>query len=404
MEEQELIDKIVKGKLKFHELDKYVERSIAVELRRHALEILTGEKLINISKFSLDIERAEKANIENLIGVAQVPMGVAGPLQVRGDYASGSYYIPLATTEGALVASVNRGCSAINRSGGALSFILHDGMARAPVLKARNIAHARDALEFINHNRARVKEIAESTSRFLTLADIQSWLIGRNLFMRFVYKTGDAMGMNMATIATDAVIKFLESELGLEHVSLSGNVCVDKKPSALNLLMGRGKTVISEVLLSREAVTEVLKTTPEAMVELVYRKCWIGSALAASYGFNAQFANVIAALFIATGQDAAHVVEGSQGFTTAELTTEGDLLCSVTIPSLQVGTVGGGTALGTQKEALAMLGVQGSGNPPGANASKFAEIAAAAVLAGEISLIGALSARHLAEAHQRLNR
>ncbi len=404
MEEQELIDKIVKGELKFHELDKYVERSIAVELRRHALEILTGEKLINISKFSLDIERAEKANIENLIGVAQVPMGVAGPLQVRGDYASGSYYIPLATTEGALVASVNRGCSAINRSGGALSFILHDGMARAPVLKARNIAHARDALEFINHNRARVKEIAESTSRFLTLADIQSWLIGRNLFMRFVYKTGDAMGMNMATIATDAVIKFLESELGLEHVSLSGNVCVDKKPSALNLLMGRGKTVISEVLLSREAVTEVLKTTPEAMVELVYRKCWIGSALAASYGFNAQFANVIAALFIATGQDAAHVVEGSQGFTTAELTTEGDLLCSVTIPSLQVGTVGGGTALGTQKEALAMLGVQGSGNPPGANASKFAEIAAAAVLAGEISLIGALSARHLAEAHQRLNR
>ena len=404
MEDQELIDKIVKREVKFHEVEKHVDARTATELRRRALEVLTGKKLKNTASFSIDVERAMKANIENFIGVAQVPMGVAGPVQVKGDSANGLYHIPLATTEGALVASVNRGCTAINKSGGAISFVIQDGMARAPVLKARNATHAREALNFINRSKAKLKEIAESTSRFLKFEGIQTWIVGRNLFVRFVYKTGDAMGMNMATIATEEVIKFLESESGLKQVALSGNMCVDKKSSALNLIMGRGKTVISEVVLTRDVIKEVLKTSPEAMADIVYRKCLIGSALASSYGFNAQFANVIAAIFIATGQDAAHVVEGSQGFTTAELTEEGDLLFSVTIPSLQVGTVGGGTALGTQREALEIIGVYGAGEPPGSNASKFAEIIAAAVLAGEISLIGALGARHLAEAHVRLNR
>ena len=404
MEDQELIDKLVKHELKFHELEQHVDAKKATELRRRTLEVLTGKKLQDISFFSLDAERAVKANIENLIGVAQVPMGVAGPVQVRGDFADGLYHLPLATTEGALVASVNRGCTAINKSDGAASFVIKDGMARAPVLKARNISHAKEALAFIEHNKAKLKEITESTSKFLKFREIQSWVVGRNLFLRFVFKTGDAMGMNMATIATDKAVKFLESETGLKHVALSGNVCVDKKSSALNLIQGRGKTVISEVVLTREVIKQVLKTSPEAMADIVYRKCLLGSALAASYGFNAQFANVIAAIFIATGQDAAHVVEGSQGFTTAELTDEGDLLFSVTIPSLQVGTVGGGTALGTQREALELIGVHGAGEPPGSNALKFAEIVGAAVLAGEISLIGALGARHLAEAHVKLNR
>ncbi|NQE44780.1 3-hydroxy-3-methylglutaryl-coenzyme A reductase [ANME-1 cluster archaeon GoMg2] len=404
MEDQELIDKLVKHELKFHELEQHVDAKKATELRRRTLEVLTGKKLQDISVFSLDAERAVKANIENLIGAAQVPLGVAGPVQVRGDFADGLYHLPLATTEGALVASVNRGCTAINKSDGAASFVIKDGMARAPVLKARNISHAKEALAFLEHNTAKLKEITESTSKFLKFKEIQSWVVGRNLFLRFVFKTGDAMGMNMATIATDKAVKFLESETGLKHVALSGNVCVDKKSSALNLIQGRGKTVISEVVLTREVIKQVLKTSPESMADIVYRKCLLGSALAASYGFNAQFANVIAAIFIATGQDAAHVVEGSQGFTTAELTEEGDLLFSVTIPSLQVGTVGGGTALGTQREALELIGVHGAGEPPGSNALKFAEIVGAAVLAGEISLIGALGARHLAEAHVKLNR
>jgi len=404
MKDQELIDKVVNGELKFHVLDKHVDAQKAAELRRRALEVLTGTKLHDISSFSLDAKRAVKTNIENFVGVAQVPMGVAGPVQVTGDFADGLYHLPLATTEGALVASVNRGCTVINKSGGAVSFVLHDGMARAPVLKARNIRHAKEALAFINRSNAKLKEITESTSRFLTLDAVQTWVVGRNLFLRFVYKTGDAMGMNMATIATDAAVKFLEAELELKHIALSGNMCVDKKSSALNLIMGRGKTVSAEVVLTREVIKEVLKTSPEVMADIVYRKCLLGSALAASYGFNAQFANVIAAVFIATGQDAAHVVEGSEGFTSGELTEEGELLFSVTIPSLQVGTIGGGTGLGTQRESLEIIGVHGAGEPPGSNALKLAEIVGAAVLAGEISLIGALGARHLVEAHEKLNR
>ncbi|MHC1635216.1 MAG: hydroxymethylglutaryl-CoA reductase (NADPH) [Candidatus Methanospirareceae archaeon] len=405
MEEKDIVGKIVKGEVKFHEVESLVgSAKKATELRRRALEIICDKKLQNIGHYSIDVERAMKANIENMIGVAQVPIGIAGPIKVEGNFAKGYFYLPLATTEGALVASVNRGCTAINKSGGAVSFIVNDGITRAPVLRARDARHAIEAMEFVIREKEKLKELAEATDPFLKVKRIEPYIVGRNLFLRFVYDTGDAMGMNMATIASDEAIKFLEDKTGLKHVALSGNVCVDKKPSGLNFILGRGKTVISEAVLLKEVIKEVLKTSPEAMAEVTYRKCWVGSALAASYGFNAHFANIVAALFIATGQDAAHVVEGSQGFTTAEVTDDGDLLISVTMPSLQVGTIGGGTSLGTQREALEIIGVYGAGNPAGTNARKFAEIVAAAVLAGETSLIGALSARHLAEAHIRLNR
>jgi len=404
--DEEIVEKIVKGEIKLYEVEDYTggDSFKATELRRRAIERITGVRLENIGNFSIDANRAMKANIENMIGVAQLPLGIAGPLQVKGEFADGSYFIPLATTEGALVASVNRGCTAINKSGGARSLVLRDGMARAPVLKARDAEHAARAARFVEENFERLKKMAEDTDPFITLQQIEPYIVGRNLFLRFVYGTGDAMGMNMATFATDEILKFLEQELDLEHIALSGNLCVDKKPSAMNFLRGRGKTVVSEVVLKREVIKEVLKTTPEAMAEVCYRKCFVGSAQAAAYGFNAHFANIIAAIFIATGQDEAHVVEGSHGITTAEVTEDGDLYFAVTLPSLQVGTVGGGTALGTQKEALSIMGVYGPGNPPGSNAKKFAEIVAAAVLAGEVSLLGALGARHLAEAHMRLNR
>ncbi|MDF2955839.1 MAG: Hydroxymethylglutaryl-CoA reductase [Candidatus Alkanophagales archaeon MCA70_species_2] len=406
MNDEEIVERIVRGEIKLYEVEEFTggDSFHATELRRRAIERLSGVKLENIGTFSIDANRATKANIENMIGVAQLPMGVAGPLHVRGEFADGHFFIPLATTEGALVASVNRGCTAVNKSGGARSFVLRDGMARGPVVKARSAEHAVHAARYVEANFERLKEIADATDPHITLLQIEPYVVGRNLFLRFVYSTGDAMGMNMATFATDEVLKFLERELDLEHVALSGNLCIDKKPSALNFIRGRGKTVISEVVLKREVVEDVLKTTPESMAEVCYRKCFVGSAQAAAYGFNAHFANIIAAMFIATGQDEAHTVEGSHGITTAEVTEDGDLYFAVTLTSLQVGTVGGGTALGTQREALSIMGVYGPGDPPGSNAKKFAEIIAAAVLAGEVSLIGALGARHLAEAHMRLNR
>jgi hydroxymethylglutaryl-CoA reductase (NADPH) len=211
------------------------------------------------------------------------------------------------------------------------------------------------------------------------------------------------MGMNMVTIASEKVADLIEQETGARLIALSGNMCTDKKPAAMNMIRGRGKTVVAGVRLSEAVIGEVLKTDARTLVEVNYRKNLVGSARAASLGFNAHAANVIAACFIACGQDAAHVVEGSNCITTAEL-VEGGAYVSVTLPSLQLGTVGGGTGIDTQRECLQILGVYGGGTPPGAHARKFAEILSAGVLAGELSLIAAHGARHLARAHKDLGR
>jgi hydroxymethylglutaryl-CoA reductase (NADPH) len=208
----------------------------------------------------------------------------------------------------------------------------------------------------------------------------------------------------MATIASEAISGYITQQYDIQLVSLSGNMCTDKKPSAINNIMGRGKTVVADVVIPEEVVILTLKTHPDDMVEVNYRKNLLGSARAGSMGFNAQAANIIAALYLACGQDAAHVVEASSAITTMDLTKEGNLYCSVTLSAIQVGTVGGGTGLATQEECLRIMGVAGSGQPPGTNASKLAEIIASAVLAGEISLIGAQAAGHLARAHKLLGR
>ena len=209
--------------------------------------------------------------------------------------------------------------------------------------------------------------------------------------------------MNMVTIATDRLADIIVDELDIRLVALSGNMCVDKKPAAINLIEGRGKNVVAETSIPRSIIHDVLKTTPEGMADVHYRKNMLGSAKAGSLGFNAHAANVIAATFIATGQDPAHVVDASTAITS--ISVRGDeLYASVSMPSLPVGTVGGGTSIKTQHECLSIMDVAGGGNPPGAHAKKFAEIICCAVLAGELSLIAAHAARHLARAHATLGR
>ncbi len=406
---RELIESIKAGEAGIRDVDKLagelgLDPKRATNIRRRIIEKLTGTKLDNIGHFSLDVERATKRNIENMIGVAQLPMGIAGPLKVNGELAKGEFYIPLATTEGALVASINRGCKAISLSGGANVRVIDDKMTRAALFKVDSIEDAVGFRDWVIENFDKIVEKTKETSRHLRIREIRPWIVGKNVFLRFEGETGDAMGMNMITIAVEHACSWIEENYpNAKFVSASGNMCIDKKSSALNSLTGRGKTVVADIVLPREVVKSILKTEPEKMVEVAYRKNLVGSALAGSYGFNAHFANVIAAVYIATGQDAAHVVEGSQGFSLMEM--QGDELhASVMIPALQVGTVGGGTGLGTQREALEILGVAGGGNPPGTNAKKLAEIIGAAVLAGELSLIGALAARHLGKAHQELGR
>ena len=398
-----LIDKISTKKLGLHQID--LPASEAIEIRRKAVEKLTGAALDALGAYAIDAESSSKRNIENMIGAVQIPVGIAGPLAVEGEYANGAFYIPLATTEGALVASVNRGCKAITSAGGALVRIFNDEMTRAPVFAVADVVEAKRVVEWVKEpeNFAKLKKATRETTKHGELVRIDPYVVADNVFLRCAFDTKDALGMNMVTIATDRLADIIVDELDIRLVALSGNMCVDKKPAAINLIEGRGKNVVAETSIPRSIIHDVLKTTPEGMADVHYRKNMLGSAKAGSLGFNAHAANVIAATFIATGQDPAHVVDASTAITS--ISVRGDeLYASVSMPSLPVGTVGGGTSIKTQHECLSIMDVAGGGNPPGAHAKKFAEIICCAVLAGELSLIAAHAARHLARAHATLGR
>ncbi|MES3516690.1 MAG: hydroxymethylglutaryl-CoA reductase (NADPH) [Natronomonas sp.] len=406
MDEAELIEAVAAGELRLHELEAHADADTAAAVRRQIVEESAETETEAIGEYAFDAATAEP-NIENMIGAAQIPMGVVGPLAVDGGALSGEPYLPLATTEGALVASVNRGCSAIRAAGGATARVLETEMTRAPVFRVRDVAEAGTVAGWVREHETRLAEAAESTTNHGELRGVTPYVVGDNVFLRFAYDTKDAMGMNMATIATEAAAAVVTEETPAELVALSGNLCSDKKPAAINSIEGRGRTVAADVVLERETVERYFKTTPEAIAEANTRKNLVGSAKAGSLGFNAHAANTVAAAFLATGQDAAQVVEGANAITTADVRGSGDderLYASLTLASLEVGTVGGGTKLPTQSEALDIVGVGGGGDPPGSNADALAEGIATAALAGELSLLGALASDHLASAHEELGR
>lgn len=370
--------------------------------RREALEKQTGVVLSNVGHYSLEEAVASTRNCENMIGVAQVPMGIAGPQKVNSlQFSVYSYYVPLATTEGALVASVNRGCKAITESGGAVVDSYRVGATRGVAFHVSGLAENDKLNTFLEEHFQALQEVTAKTSRHLKLTKIFSRGLGRHRYARFIFDTQDAMGMNMATVAATAACQYIEAKTGARCVSVAANYDVDKKPSWLNVIEGRGTKAWAEVTIPARVLKETLKTTARAMHEVWLAKCMIGSAMSGSMGYNAHFANIIAALFAATGQDLGHVSECSIGMTTMEVVNK-DLYVSIYLPDLMVGTVGGGTGLATQKEALTLLGV--AGDHEGKNAQRFAEIVGATVLAGEISLLASLSEGTLARAHERLGR
>ncbi|MCX8009251.1 MAG: hydroxymethylglutaryl-CoA reductase, partial [Patescibacteria group bacterium] len=345
---------------------------------------------------------ASTRHCENMIGVTQVPLGIAGPLRVHDH----DYYIPLATTEGALVASVNRGCKALTQSGGVMVQVEKVGATRGPVFFVESVEERKKFIDFLSKNFSELKKIAESTSGHLRLLSYETVGCGRYQYVRFIFDTTDAMGLNMVTIATTAITSHIEKTIGIRCLAISGNFCVDKKPSWQNFINRRGYVVHAESAISSTILRDVLKVSAQAVYKTWMTKCMLGSALSGSLGYNAQYANIIAALFIATGQDPAHVVEGSMGITTTEIIEsqkdDADLYVSVYLPSLMVGTVGGGTGLATQREALSILGIRGGND--GENARIFAGIVGASVLAGEISLLASLAEGTLSKAHERLAR
>ena len=398
----ELTERVRAGEVRLHELEAHADPETAATARRAFIAEETAADLESLGAYAFPAEAVE-ANIENLVGGAQIPMGVAGPVTVDGGAADGEYYLPLATTEGALVASVNRGLGTIEAAGGATARVTASGMTRAPVFRVDGVAEAERVVEWVADNRDRLRAAAESTTSHGELLEVDPYVVGDSVFLRFVFDTKDAMGMNMVTIATREAATLVESETPAELVALSGNLCSDKKPAAINAVEGRGRTVTADVVLDRELVEGRLDTTPAAMAEGNTRKNLVGSAKAASLGFNAHAANTVAASFLATGQDAAQVVEGANAITTMDV-REGGLYASVSLASLELGTVGGGTGLPTQSAALDILGLGGGGDPPGSNADALAEVVAVGALAGELSLVAAFCSRHLAQAHENLGR
>jgi hydroxymethylglutaryl-CoA reductase (NADPH) len=399
---RDLADRVEAGDLRFYELEDVTDADTATAARRELLRRETDADLDVVGEYGFPAERAETA-IENMVGTVQIPVGVAGPVQVNGEAADGEFYLPLATTEGALVASVNRGLGTIDAAGGATARVTESKMTRAPVFQVDDVSEGTAVADWVRGNVQDLADAAEETTSHGELLDIRPYVVGDNVFLRFAYDTKDAMGMNMATFATDAACELVEAETPARLVAVSGNMCSDKKPTAINAIEGRGRTVTADVRIPREVVEDRLKTTPEAVQEVNTRKNLVGSAKAGSLGFNAHAANVVAGAFLATGQDEAHVVEGSNTIVTVEA-REDELYASASIASLPVGTVGGGTKLPTQAECLDVVGVRGGGDPPGTNADALAEVVATGVLAGELSLLSALASRHLSGAHEDLGR
>jgi hydroxymethylglutaryl-CoA reductase (NADPH) len=339
-------------------------------------------------------------NIENLVGFAQVPVAVIGPLRINGTEARGDFFVPLATNEGALVASYHRGAYVISHAGGAAAMCLTETISRAPCFVFKSTFDACVFLEFAMQESSGFQERISRTSSHCKFVELRSALTGRNLFLGFDYQTGDAAGQNMVTLATDELCRYLVAKAPIKPAQwyIEGNMSGDKKATMLSFLSARGKKVIAEVVVPAALLKKIIHVTPLQLVQYGHA-AFLGGTQSGSIGVQGHYANALAALFIACGQDAACVAEASTGLTDMDITEDGDLYASVTLPNVIVGTVGGGTHLPTAHECLAMLGCTGAGT-----ARKFAEICAVTSLAGEISITGALASGEFASAHARYAR
>jgi hydroxymethylglutaryl-CoA reductase (NADPH) len=351
-----------------------------------------------VSHYAFDPDRTA-GNVENFIGVAQVPIGLAGPLLVNGEHATGEFYVPMATSEGTLVASYNRGMRLLREAGGAKVSVVDDAMQRAPVFIFEDARQARDFGEWVEANFDRIKAEAETTTRSGKLRNIEQYAAARMRYLRFNFTTGDAAGQNMVGKATFIACEWIKANYpGIKRYMLSGAMDTDKKHSQLNTLHTRGKRVIAEATLPSALIEKVMGVSAEALYK-ARAISQVGNFMAGSTNTGAHSANGITATFLATGQDVANVAESSAAVTFADIDDEGNYYFSITIPSMIVATYGGGTGLPTQQECLNLLGCNGEGK-----VYKLAEIIGATVLAGELSLMSAVLAGDWVTSHDVLGR
>jgi hydroxymethylglutaryl-CoA reductase (NADPH) len=365
--------------------------------RRDFVHEKTGAPLTHIAQYSIDPKKLP-GNIENFIGVLQMPIGVAGPLKINGEEAQGEFYIPLATTEGTLVASYSRGMRVINECGGVKATVIEQFMQRAPAFIFNDAREAKAFGLWVKDNFNYIKAAAETTTSIGKLIHIQQWNVGKTLYLRFNFTTGDAAGQNMVGKATLIACEWIRKQKPKSRYLLSGNMDTDKKHSHLNILHTRGKRVIAEIVIKKEVLRSIMNVDTRILAKATVLAN-TGAMLAGAAYNGPHSANGIASIFLATGQDEANVVESHAGLLSCELLDNDDFYMAVTLPSLICATYGGGTGLPTQRECLEMMDCYGTGK-----ANKLAEIVAATVLAGDISLGCAIIAGDWVSSHDEMGR
>jgi hydroxymethylglutaryl-CoA reductase (NADPH) len=369
----------------------------AVAARRQWLEEKTQIQFAHLGAYSISSEEM-RGNIENPIGAAQVPLGIAGPLLIHGEHAQGIFYVPLATTEGALVRSYERGMTALTRAGGITTRIYTDENRVCPVFLFTGVAEAHDFASRLNSDFAAIKLEAESTTQHGKLLRLECHPIGREVIVNFCYSTADAQGMNMIVKATEHACGWIMRNHGARDFLIFSGLSSEKRSSGSLLAGGKGKKVVAGARLSSPLLKKYLHVTPQQLVDM-WQHTVLGHLQAHAVGYNGHYANGLAALFIACGQDVANIANSCVGITNFERSGEDEVYVTVTLPSLTVASVGGGTGLGTARECLQILGVAGEHGAP-----KLAEITAATLLAGEISMAGAIASGEFAQAHEQYGR
>ena len=368
-----------------------------VSSRRDWVEKKAGCRLRHVGSYSIPSEEM-RGNIENPVGAAQVPLGIAGPLLIHGVHAKGIFYVPLATTEGALVRSYERGMVTLTRAGGVSVRVHVDENRVSPVFLFEDVVEAHEFGKHLLDHFESVRAEAESTTQHGKLLRIECQPVGRELIVNFSYFTSDAQGMNMIVKATDRACRWILNHSRAKGFFIFSGLCSDKRASGFLFSGGKGKKVTAAARIAPQIVKAYVHSTPEELVR-VWHHTILGHVHAGAMGYNAHYANGLAALYIACGQDVANVANSAVGMTNFEVTEDGDLYASVTLPSLTVATVGGGTGLGTSRECLELLGCAGSGH-----ALKFAEVVGATLLAGEISMGAAIASGEFVSAHETYGR
>jgi len=382
-----------------HRIPRGAERG-SIQERWNTLAVSNDMRQEIADSESLSRNKIYRRNIENYIGTLKVPVGIAGPLRVNGVFAQGDYYVPLATTEATLVASYNRGTRVISKAGGCTAILLKEGVSRAPGFVFKSLSQADFFVKWALSRVEEFKRVAAATSRFCKLTNLKHSIEGNHVYLNFEFFTEDASGQNMVTIATEAICNYIFHRSPFQPVRwyVEANFSGDKKASSQSFQSVRGKKVAAEAIIPKELVEKSLHTTADQIARY-YQISSIGGVLSGTIGIQGHYANSLAALYLACGQDVACVAESAVGVTRFESIEDGDLYASVTLPNLMVATVGGGTGLPSQKACLEILGLSGPGK-----SNAFAEVAAGLCLAGEISIAAAISAGEFTQAHKQLAR